>query len=297
MTGSTFLQRLQSGEILVSDGATGTNLQARGLTRGTPSEVWVLENPQEILRLHSDFVAAGSDIILTSTFGGSTLRLQHAGLRERAEEVNRRAVALARQAAGEKALVAGSLGPLGQMMQPLGPLSEEEAGAAYAAQAKVLSEAGVDLLLVETQFDLAEATAAVNAARSVSSLPLVCSFSYDRGTRTMMGVKPAQMAKHIGALGVDALGINCGRSLEENLQALKELRQATDLPIWFKPNAGLPVMDAAGNPTYTLTPEIMGQQVEQWVAAGARVVGGCCGNSPEHVHQIALAAKRLSKAA
>ena len=290
MTGSTFLQRLQSGEILVSDGATGTNLQARGLTRGTPSEVWVLENPEEILRLHRDFVAAGSDIILTSTFGGSALRLQHAGLDGRAEEVNRRAVELARQAAGEKALVAGSMGPLGQMMQPLGPLSEAEAGAAYAAQAKVLSEAGVDLLLVETQFDLAEAAAAVNAARSVSSLPLVCSFSYDRGKRTMMGVKPSQMAQTFNDQ-VDVLGINCGRSLEENMQALAELRSATTLPIWFKPNAGLPQVDSEGCTTFSVSPEEMGAQASAWVAAGASIVGGCCGNSPEHIHQIALTVK------
>ena len=170
MATSTFLQRLQAGEILVSDGATGTNLQARGLTRGTPSEVWVLENPEEILRLHRDFVAAGSDIILTSTFGGNTLRLQHAGLSERAEEVNRRAVELARQAAGDTALVAGSMGPLGQMMQPMGTLTEDEASVAYAAQAKVLSEAGVDVLLVETQFDLVEASAA-RASRAFGKQP------------------------------------------------------------------------------------------------------------------------------
>lgn len=298
MTSKTFLERLQAGDILVSDGATGTNLQKRGLPRGVTAEQWVLEEPHQIEQLYRDFIEAGSDLILTCTFGGSPVRLAHTGMTGKAREVNLQAARLARQAAaGTDVLIAGSMGPTGEMLKPLGLLGIDEALNSFAKQAKALEEGGVDLLVIETQFDINEATTAIQGAQSVSKLPIVCSFSYDRGTRTMMGVKPAQMAKHIGALGVDALGINCGRSLEENLQALKELRQAIDLPIWFKPNAGLPVMDTAGNPTYTVTPEMMGAQVDQWVAAGARVVGGCCGNSPEHVHQIALAAKRLSKTA
>ncbi len=152
----TFLERLHAGQVLVSDGATGTNLQARGLDRGTPSERWVLENPIQIVRLHRDFVNAGSDIILTSTFGATTIRLEHSGLAGRMAEINRAAVDLARQAAaGSATLVAGSIGPTGQLLQPLGPLDEAAAVAAFADQAKVLSEAGVDLLVIETQFDLA----------------------------------------------------------------------------------------------------------------------------------------------
>ncbi len=290
---SSFLDRLRAGEVLVADGATGTNLQQRGLARGVTSERWVLDNPEQIVRLHCDFIEAGSDIVLTSSFGGTSIRLEASGLGARAAEVNRKAAILARRAAesGGK-LVAGSIGPTGHLLKPLGPLDEEQAVAAFADQAQALSAAGVDLLVIETQFDLGEAKAAVRGVRSVSNLPLVVSFSYDRGTRTMMGVRPATMAVEMAELGVDVLGINCGKSLEDNLKALGELRSATRLPIWFKPNAGLPVLDADANPTYTITPEQMGAQAPVWVAAGAQIVGGCCGTSPAHLAAIARAVKK-----
>ena len=256
---ASFLDRLHAGEILVADGATGTNLQQRGLARGMASERWVLDNPDQIVRLHSDFIQAGSDLILTSTFGATSIRLAASGLEARAAEINRKAANLARQAAGTSGtLVAGSIGPTGHLLKPFGPLEEEEAIAAFAAQAQALSAAGVDLLVIETQFDLSEAKAAIQGVRSVSNLPLVVSFSYDRGTRTMMGIRPATMASELADLGVDVLGINCGRSLEDNFKALVELRSATRLPIWFKPNAGLPILDEDANPTYSTTPEKMG---------------------------------------
>ncbi len=286
-----FLQHLKDGKILVSDGATGTNLQQRGLPVGLPGEVWVFEKPEEILGLHRDFIAAGSDILLTCTFGGTSLRLESHGLGQRTAELNRAAVSLARQAAqGSGALVAGSIGPTGQLLKPLGPLEESQAEAAFAEQARALVEAGVDLIVVETQFDLTEASAALRAVRSVSTeIPLVCSFSFDRGKRTMMGVKPSQVAETLPALGAQVLGINCGRSLDENLEALHQLRAATDLPLWFKPNAGLPEVDAEGSPTYRLSPAEMGAQAALWLQAGAQVVGGCCGTSPAHLQAVAQA--------
>ncbi len=288
---SKFLDALKSGRVLIADGATGTNLQQRGLERGETTERWVFERPSEILRLHRDFIAAGADILLTCTFGATSIRLEHAGLAEHAAEINADAVALAREAAGGTGvLVAGSMGPTGLLFQPFGPLQEADAISAFAKQARALAQAGADLLVIETQFDLAEARAAIQAARAACKLPIVCSFSYDRGTRTMMGVRPAQMAQELGGL-VDVLGINCGRSLEDNFQALQELRQATSLPIWFKPNAGLPELDAEGRPTYSLTPEQEAAVAPQWVQAGAQVVGGCCGTSPEHLGAITRAVK------
>lgn len=292
MSEKGFLQRIRSGEVLVSDGATGTNLQQRGLPAGHAAELWVMERPDEIARLHREFIAAGSDIILTCTFGGTSIRLAQEGWGERAVEINQRAAALAREAAeGTDVLVAGSIGPTGQMLKPLGTMEEDDCYRTYEQQARALVDAGVDLLVVETQYDLAEAELAVKAVRAVSDLPLVCSFSYDRGTRTMMGVKPAQMAKAFTG-SADVLGINCGKSLEDNLNALKELRSATDLPLWFKPNAGLPQLDAEGRPIFDLSPEQMGALVSSWMEAGANVVGGCCGSSPEHVGAIAKAAKK-----
>lgn len=291
MSTSNFLDRLKSGQVLVSDGATGTNLQKRGLPRGMAGEQWVIDQPEQIQRLYGDFIEAGSDIILTCTFGGTSIRLEHAGLADQVETINRRAVELARAAAqGTNTLVAGSIGPTGQLLKPYGPLEEQAAVAAFAQQARLLTDAGADLLVIETQFDLGEAHAAVQAVRSVSPLPLVCSFSFDRGTRTMMGVKPAQAGAALVELGVDVVGINCGRSLDENLNALKELRAAITLPIWFKPNAGLPRLDDGGNPVYDVAPHAMGALVPEWLAAGAQVLGGCCGTSLDHLREIAKAA-------
>ncbi len=287
-----FLERIYAGDVLVSDGATGTNLQQRGLPAGKSGEFWVLENPGEIVTLVEDFVAAGADIVLTCTFGASRVHLAHLDLADKTEEINRTAVALARKGTGETTtLVAGSIGPTGEMLQPFGSLSVAEAEAAFLEQARLLADAGVDLFVVETMFDIAEAPAAVRAVRAVSSLPLVCSFSYDRGTKTMMGVSPARAAMALQDLGVDLLGINCGRSLEDNLEALQELRAASTLPIWFKPNAGLPTTDAMGELIYELSPQEMAAPVSSWIAAGAQVIGGCCGTSPEHLREIARAVK------
>ena len=280
-------------KLLVSDGATGTNLIQRGLPQGITAEQWVLENPDKIIQLHKDFIAAGSDIILTSTFGGSKIRLEQSSLGDSFNEVNSSAVALAKKAAENTAvLIAGSMGPLGHMLKPLGPLDEKEAENYYKDQAAVLSEAGVDMLLIETQFDLTEASLGVNAALKASSLPVICSFSFDRGTKTMMGVSPAKFAQTLGKSGVAALGINCGKSLEDNLDALKELADATDLPIWFKPNAGLPTLTAAGQPVYDVTPDLMASHVASWIEAGAIIIGGCCGTSPAHLGAIAEAVRK-----
>jgi 5-methyltetrahydrofolate--homocysteine methyltransferase len=287
-----FLDRLRGGDLLVADGSTGVTLQSRGLERGKAGEAWVLERPEEIIRLHRDFIASGSDIILTCTFGATSYHLDKGPLAGKVEEINRKAVQLAKEAIGDLPVyIGGSMGPLGQLIKPLGTLTVEEAYEAYLQQARALVEGGVDLLLVETQFDISEASAAVRAAKAAGKLPVICSFSYDRGVRTMMGVSPTKMAEAIAPLGVDALGINCGRSLEDNLKALKELKGVTTLPVWFKPNAGLPQLDAGGNTTYSVTPEAMGAQAVEWLAAGAQVVGGCCGTSPEHLRAIAKAVK------
>ncbi|MRR30159.1 hypothetical protein EG834_07530 [bacterium] len=251
-----------------------------------------MENPEAIRQLASDFIQAGSEILLTCTFGASRLHLANMGLADECERINKTAVQLTRQAAKASGVfVAGSIGPTGQMLDPYGPLAVADAEAAFAEQAGFLAAGGVDLLVIETQFDLGEALAAVRGVRSVTDLPLVCSFSYDRGTRTMMGVSPTKAAKGLAESGVDMIGINCGRSLMDNYAALQELRAATTLPIWFKPNAGLPTTDALGNSVYGTPPPQMAGPVPEWIAAGAQVIGGCCGTSPEHLAAIAGAVK------
>jgi 5-methyltetrahydrofolate--homocysteine methyltransferase len=293
MTDTTFLTRIRSNEILVADGATGSTLLARGLPRGDTSETWVLEQPEKIIQLHRDFIAAGADVILTCTFGASSIRLRGSPLEGRSMEINQRAVALARQAAiGTQTIVAGSLGPVGQLLKPYGPLETTEVISAYMEQAKAIAQGGAELLVIETQFDMAEIKAAIQGVRSISDLPLVISISYDRGKRTMMGISPTQAGKELESLPVDIVGINCGRSLDENLQNLIELHQATTKPIWFKPNAGLPHVDAKATTVYDTTPEMMGAQVTAWLSAGAQIVGGCCGTSPEYLRRISETVKR-----
>ncbi len=292
MNPNDFLSNVGAGSLLIADGATGTNLIDQGLPAGLTAESWVLGQPDRIIQLHRDFIDAGAQIILTSTFSATPLRLRGTALDGQSDAVNRKAVELARAAAsGSQVYIAGSLGPVGQLIKPYGPLTAAEVEAAYMEQARSLDAAGVDLLVVETQFDMQEIIAAVQGIRQVSTLPLVVSISYDRGRRTMMGLTPTQAVKDLEGLPVDVLGINCGHSLEENLQNLRELRPLTTKPVWFKPNAGLPHLDASGKTTYDITPADMGALASSWLVAGAQVIGGCCGTTPNHLREIALHVK------
>ena len=288
----SFMDRLNAGEILVSDGATGTNLQSAGLALGVPPEDWVFDAPEKILALHRSFIEAGSDIILTCTFGGTRIRLRDSQYADRTPELNRRAAELARQAAGENRLVAGSMGPTGALMEPFGELTHDEAVSAYAEQAKALTDGGVDFLLLETFFALEEALPAIEGVKRGSKLPLVVSFSYDQGTRTMMGLSPTQVVQAIAPLGVAAIGANCGKDLDTMGKIVVEMAsQKTGLPLWIKPNAGLPRMDGDRS-VYDLPPAKMGEATQHFIELGARIVGGCCGNSPAHVAAIARAAHK-----
>jgi len=289
-----FLERLNGGEVLVADGATGTNLQKVGLVGGMHTEDWVFDHPDKILDLEKAFVAAGSDIILTCTFGGTFPRMKGAKHADNVERINKRAVELAREAASMRdgVLVAGSIGPIGQLLKPYGPLTHEEAFAAFAQQAKSLAEGGVDLIVIETHFALEEVNAAFEGVRSVTDLPIVVSFSYDRGTRTMMGVKPTDVIKKYKAMGATLIGANCGTTLENMEAIIKEYATAeSGFPLWAKPNAGMPRLE--GDETiYDVTPDEMAEYAKKYVALGARVVGGCCGSTPEHVAAIAKAVKK-----
>lgn len=288
-----FLERLQSGKTIVADGATGTNLHKMGLQPGIAPEDLVLDQPELILKLESAFAAAGSDIILTCTFGGTRLRMRDSKYAQRVTEVNTRAVELARKVAPIQSgiLVGGSIGPTGLLMKPYGPLTPEEACAAFTEQVQGLVAGGVDLLAIETMFAFDEADAAFKAARTVTDLPIVVSFSYDRGVRTMMGVKPAEMIKRYKEMGAVLVGANCGTSLENTEKVAQEYAAAEPgFPLWIKPNAGLPRL-LEGNTVFDVTPEQMAEFARKSVALGARVVGGCCGNTPEHIAAIARAVK------
>ncbi len=290
-----FLERLNGGEILVADGATGSNLQKMGLKPGKPPEDLVIDDPDTILKLASSFADAGSDIILTCTFGGTRMRMKDSKYQDRTPEVNMRAAEIARKAASLRngGLVAGSMGPVGALIEPYGPLKAEEVKATFAEQAKALAEGGVDFLLIETMFAFEETNAAFEGARSVTDLPIVVSFSYDRGTRTMMGVKPKDVIKRYSEMGAVLIGANCGTTLE-NMEAVVKEYAATvpGLPLWVKPNAGVPHMDIETEQgVYDMTPEDMANYAKKYVELGAKVVGGCCGNTPEHIAAIAKMVK------
>jgi 5-methyltetrahydrofolate--homocysteine methyltransferase len=291
--GKSFVDRLSAGEILVADGATATNYQQMGMTIGVAPEEWVFDQPDKVVGLHRAFIAAGSDIILTDTFGATSPRLRESPYAGRTTDLNRRAVALAREAASTRpgVLVAGSMGPTGMLMEPFGELMPATAADAYAEQAAALTDGGVDLLLLETFFALEEALAAIEGVRRASALPLVVSFSFDQGTRTMMGVSPTRVVEAIAPLGVAAVGANCGRSLEDMERVVHEFAALNaGMPLWIKPNAGLPRMvgDIA---RYNKGPVEMAEYARRFIDAGAQVVGGCCGSSPEHVAAIATLAR------
>lgn len=294
----SFIERLGTGEPMVADGATGTNLQAKGLPPGTPPETWVMDRPEALVELHRAFVDAGSDIILTCSFGGNRYRLRDSKYHGQVREINVRAAGLARQAASESSrnvFVGGSIGPTGLMLEPFGPLTENEVADAFAEQAAALTEGKVDVLVVETFFALEEARAAIDGIRQASNLPIICSFSFDRATRTMMGVRPAQMAETVIPMGVVAVGANCGTTLENMEKIVQELvEHSAGLPVWAKPNAGQP----EGTPArYPVGPEEMGNYARRFIEAGARIVGGCCGNTPDHVRAIASAVSTHRKPA
>jgi 5-methyltetrahydrofolate--homocysteine methyltransferase len=291
-TETSFEQRLAQKGVLVADGATGTNYQSMGMEPGLAPEEWLFVAPDRVVELHRAFADAGADILLTCTFGATPLRLAEGPLAGRAREVNLRAAELAREGAGPDRLVAGSLGPTGMLIEPYGLLNREDAAAAYAEQAEALAEGGVDLLVLETIFAVEEAVWAVEGITSSSSLPLVVSFSFDMGTRTMMGLAPTDAVEAVVGLGVAGVGTNCGRSLADaDLVVAEVLAAAGDVPVWVKPNAGVPKIVGA-EVVYEAGPEMLADHVARYVEQGARIVGGCCGSTPEHIAAIARALGR-----
>jgi 5-methyltetrahydrofolate--homocysteine methyltransferase len=285
---SKLMSWLDERGVLVADGATGTMLQRAGLPPGMAPERWNLENPDAVRALYESYVEAGSDLILTNSFGGSAVRLRREGLAERVAEVNRAAARLAVEATGNRALVVGDIGPTGEMMVPLGPLDYEAAVATFAEQAEALVEGGVHAILIETMSDLSEMQAAVEGVSRVTDLPLLATMSFDTKGRTMMGVKPENAAKALQSLGVDVIGANCGRTLTETLEAVLKMREAVpEAVLMAKPNAGLP--HAEGQKlVYDVTPDVMAAYARRFVdEAGIRIFGGCCGSTPEHIRAIA----------
>ena len=273
----------------VADGATGTNLFGRGLETGYPPELWSVEQPENILWLHNSFLDAGSDIVLTNSFGGTSFRLKLHQAQDRVDELNEAAAKLARQAVdahfaahGKRATVAGSIGPTGELFTPLGNLTHDSAVAGFTDQAKALAAGGVDVLWIETMSSNEEVAAAIEAAKT-TGLPICATMTFDTASRSMMGIKPADFAQYATTAGADFIGANCGIGPAELLHSVQGILSAgCNEPVVAKGNCGIPAY-IEGAIHYHGTPELMGQYALFARDAGAQIIGGCCGTSPLHV--------------
>ena len=288
------LERIRAGEVLVADGAMGTLLIARGLPPGAPPESVNLEHPEVLEEIARLYLAAGAEILQTNTFGGSPAKLARYGLADRTEEINRTAVAAARRIADGKAYVAGSCGPSGRMLKPYGDADADELRQGFALQIRAMVAAGADAISVETMTDLAEARLAIEAAKAVAPETLVlASMTFDptpRGFYTIMGVNVAQAAAGLAAAGAEVIGSNCGNGIERMVTIARDFRAHTDLPMIIRSNAGLPAL-VGGKAVYPESPRFMAEKVPELIAAGASIIGGCCGTTPEHVREMRKAAE------
>jgi 5-methyltetrahydrofolate--homocysteine methyltransferase len=287
---SAIYKALEKG-ILISDGAMGTMLQGKGLTDGGAPELWNVENPNAIEEVLEEYAAAGANLITTNTFGGTRGRLQMHGLDDRLFELNQAGAQIARKVADRHpgCFVMGDVGPSGELMEPMGTMTIDEAKDLFADQIKALVAGGVDAILIETMSDLQEVEAAVKAAKEVApNLPIIVTFSFDTNLRTMMGVKPAVAVQTLAAEGVRIIGANCGRGTDEMRVIAKELTEARPEGIYIitQSNAGLPKL-VGGDFIYDGTPDEMAKYAEDMKTLGVNVIGSCCGSTPAHTKSMA----------
>lgn len=292
MTREAFRELVKNGPVLL-DGATGTNLQKAGMPVGVCPEQWILENSEVLIDLQKQYVEAGTDILFAPTFTASRIKLKEYGLEDHLEEMNRKLVALSKEAAkGTNALVAGDLTMTGEQLYPLGDLMFEDLVDVYKEQAKIIAEAGADLFVVETMMSLQECRAAVLAIREVCDLPVMVSLTYNEDGRTLYGTDPVTAVVVMQSLGADAVGMNCSTGPEAMLEPIAKMAEYATIPLLAKPNAGMPEL-IDGQTVFNVEPEEFAEVGKKLVEEGAAIIGGCCGTTPEHIRALKEAVKGI----
>jgi 5-methyltetrahydrofolate--homocysteine methyltransferase len=285
----TIKKTLESGKILISDGAWGTFLQAKGLKVGECPELWNLEHPGEVFHIAKSYIEAGSNMIETNSFGGSSIKLGHYGLVDKAYEINKAAAVISRKAAGDNHFVLGSIGPTGKILM-MGEISNRELFESFAEQAAALADGGANAIVIETMSDIEEARQAIRAARENTKLEIICTMTFEKTKsgefRTMMGFSPTDMVNQLLMEGVDIIGANCGNGLKDMIGIVQEIRSVNkNIPVLIHANAGIPVYQD-GKTVFPETPEEMASYVLPVVNAGVNIIGGCCGTTPEHISRF-----------
>ncbi|SHN55760.1 5-methyltetrahydrofolate--homocysteine methyltransferase [Butyrivibrio hungatei DSM 14810] len=268
------------------DGATGTNLMKAGMPAGVCPEKWILEHKDVMLKLQKAYVDAGSDIIYAPTFTGNRIKLSDYGLNDQIKEINTELVKLAKEAAGDKALVAGDITMTGRQLKPIGDLDFEELVDVYKQQIKILEEAGCDILVVETMMSLQECRAALIAASEITDMAVMVTLTFEADGRTLYGSDAAASAITLEAMGASAIGANCSTGPDKMEEVIRNMAQVTRIPIIAKPNAGLPSVDANGNTEYDMDADTFTEEIERLIGAGASILGGCCGSTPAYIEKL-----------
>ncbi|PKL75317.1 MAG: bifunctional homocysteine S-methyltransferase/methylenetetrahydrofolate reductase, partial [Candidatus Melainabacteria bacterium HGW-Melainabacteria-1] len=289
---SPFRQRLAEGRLIVFDGGTGTMLYNRGVFINKNFDVLNLQQPDLVMAIHQDYLAAGAEVLETNTFGANPVKLKTHGLADQVEAINRAGADIARQVAGDQALVAGSIGPLGIKIEPLGPTSFDEACAYFEQQVQPLLAGGVDLFVLETFTNVDELAQAVRAVRKHTDLPILASVTVDDEGRTILGMPPEIFTPILDALDIDAIGLNCSVGPKIMLDVIQQMQEYTDKPLAAQPNAGHPRV-YQDRTIYMCSPEYMASYARKLIKAGVQIIGGCCGTTPEHIHEIARSVKAL----
>ncbi|MCF8360772.1 MAG: homocysteine S-methyltransferase family protein [Prolixibacteraceae bacterium] len=289
-------KEISKGRVFVSDGAWGTFLQQKGLKPGECPEEWNCSHPESVFEIAKSYIDAGADMILTNSFGGNEFKLLPYGLHNKVVELNRAAAEISRRAAGSENYVLGSIGPTGKMIL-LGDVTYEELYEAFKKQALALEQGGVDALLVETMSDLEEAKAAVTACRDNTKCEVICTMTFEKSGEnefnSMMGVTPTDMVNTMITAGADIIGANCGNGMENMIGITREMRKANaNIPILIHANAGAPVY-RDGETVFLETPDVTASFIKPLIEAGANIIGGCCGTTPEHIARIVKVVNEL----